>query len=241
MKHLHQLSMALLAILTAMNFAACSDDDNNEGGQGGDTPGTSGKQLVWFREGGSNSDDIVDMHYGKDGWLNTAYSNFGHEDDIMYRYESDGGKYTIATSYWSDGGINYEYTFDNLLRRIDGEPCEYDAEGHLTSCGDYTFVWEGGNIVRCDDGYDTVEYTYYTDMENKSPVYPDPLAETLEDFFIQAHPQLLGTWSKNLVKTMTSSYDGETITWEYTLDSDGYVTSVKQTDRDDYSYEYRWE
>ena len=47
MKHLHQLSMALLAILTAMNFAACSDDDNNnEGGQGGDTPGTSGKQLV---------------------------------------------------------------------------------------------------------------------------------------------------------------------------------------------------
>lgn len=110
-------------------------------------------------------------------------------DDIMYRYESDGGKYTIATSYWNDGGIGYEFTFDNLLRRIDGEPCEYDAEGHLTSCGEYTFVWEGGNIVRVEGGYSgTVEYTYYTDRENKSPVYPDPLAETFEDFFIQASP-----------------------------------------------------
>lgn len=55
------------------------------------------------------------------------------------------------------------------------------------------------------------------------------------------HPQLLGTWCKNLVKTSTSSYDGETVTWEYTLDSDGYVSSVKRTDRDYYSYEYRWE
>ena len=53
--------MAFLAILMGMNFAACSDDDNNEGGQGGNAPGTSGKQLVWFREGGSDSDDIVDM------------------------------------------------------------------------------------------------------------------------------------------------------------------------------------
>ena len=51
MKHLQKLSMPLLAILTVMNFAACSDDDNNEGGQGGNAPGTSGKQLVWFREG----------------------------------------------------------------------------------------------------------------------------------------------------------------------------------------------
>ena len=69
----------------------------------------------------------------------------------------------------------------------------------------------------------------------------DSVAETFEDFFIQAHPQLLGTWCKNLVKTSTSSYDGETVTWEYTLDSDGYVSGVKRTDRDYYSYEYRWE
>ena len=237
MKTLRTLGMAFTAILMTMGFAACSDDDN-EGGQPG-TPGTSGKQLVWFREGGSDSDDIVDMHYDNDGWLSTAYSNLGREDDIMYRYESDGGKYTIATSYWSDGGIACEFTFDNLLRRIDGEPCEYDAEGHLTSCGDYTFVWEGGNIVRCDDGYDTVEYTYYTDMENKSPVYPDPLAETLEDFFIQAHPQLLGTWCKNLVKT--EDRYGYVTTWEYTLDADGYVTAVKEPDSDTYELEYKWE
>ena len=242
MKHLQKLSMAFLAILTVMNFAACSDDDNNEGGQGGNMPGTSGKQLVWFREGGSDSDDIVDMHYGSDGWLNTAYSSFGREDDIMYRYESDGGKYTIATSYWSDGDIFCEYTFDNLLRRIDGESCEYDAEGHLTSCGEYTFVWEGGNIVRCESEHEgTVEYTYYTNRENKSPVYPDPLADTLEDFFFLSHPQLLGTWCKNLVKTSTYNHDSNPVTWEYTQDSDGYVTAVKRTDRDHYSYEYRWE
>ena len=31
MKHLQQLGMAFLAILMGMNFAACSDEDNNEG------------------------------------------------------------------------------------------------------------------------------------------------------------------------------------------------------------------
>ena len=41
MKHLQKLSMAFLAILMGMNFAACSDDDNNEGGQGGNALGTS--------------------------------------------------------------------------------------------------------------------------------------------------------------------------------------------------------
>ena len=41
MKHLQQLGMAFLAILMGMNFAACSDDDNNEGGQGGNALGTS--------------------------------------------------------------------------------------------------------------------------------------------------------------------------------------------------------
>ena len=245
MKHLQKLSMAFLAILMGMNFAACSDDDNNEGGQGGNAPGTSGKQLVWFREGGAGEDeDYVDMHYGEDGWLTTSYSSFGSADDINYRYESDGGKYTLATSYWNDGGIGCEYTFDNLLRRMDDEPCEYDAEGHLTSCGEYTFVWVGGNIVRSEGGYQgTVEYTYYTDRENKSPIDTDPLINVLggTDFFLVAHPQLLGTWSKNLVKTMTSSNGGNPITWEYTLDSDGYVSGVKRTDRDYYSYEYRWE
>ena len=236
--------MAFLAILMGMNFAACSDDDNNEGGQGSDTPGTSGKQLVWFREGGSDSDDIVDMHYGSDGWLSASYSSFGREDDLMYRYESDGGKYTIVTSYWGDGYTECEYTFDNLLRRMDGEPCEYDAEGHLISCGEYTFVWEDGNIVRCESEHEgTMEYTYYTDRENKSPIDIDPLINALGggDFFLMAHPQLLGTWCKNLVKTSTYNHDSNPVTWEYTLDSDDYVTGVKRTDRDHYSYEYRWE
>ena len=90
MKHLQQLGMAFLAILMGMNFAACSDDDNNEGGQGGNALGTSGKQLVWFREGRAGEDeDYVNMHYGEDEWLTTSYSSFGCADDIRYRYESD--------------------------------------------------------------------------------------------------------------------------------------------------------
>lgn len=241
MKTLRTLGMAFTAILMTMGFAACSDDDN-EGGQPG-TPGTSGKQLVWFREGGAGeNEDRVDMYYGADGWLTASYSSFGSDNDIMYRYESDGGKYTIATSYWNDGDIGHVYIFDDLLRQIDDEVCEYDAEGHLTRCGEYTFVWENGNIIRKEGGDSgIVEYTYYTDLKNTYPIDTDPLIYVLggTDFFLSVYPQLLGTWCKNLVKT--EDRYGYVTTWEYTLDADGYVTAVKEPDSDTYELEYKWE
>lgn len=241
MKTLRTLGMAFTAILMTMGFAACSDDDN-EGGQPG-TPGTSGKQLVMWHE---SNDDYVDLHYGDDGWLARAYSSEGSDRDVIYIHENDGGKYTTITAYDADemdDRPRCEFTFDNLLRRVDGEPCEYDAEGHMTSCGGYTFVWEDGNLVRviAPDGY-RYDFTYYTDLENKSPIDSDPLIYFIEDYFTIAHPQLLGTWSKNLVKTMTE-HDEPTTTWKYTLDSDGYVTKaveMQYDDSDDYYLEYEW-
>lgn len=113
----------------------------------------------------------------------------------------------------------------------------------MTRCGEYTFVWEDGNLVRviAPDGY-RYDFTYYTDLENKSPIDSDPLIYFIEDYFTIAHPQLLGTWSKNLVKTMTE-HDVPTTTWKYTLDSDGYVTKaveMQYDDSDDYYLEYEW-
>jgi len=245
MKTWKWLAMTFMATTLATSFTACSDDD--EPSNENPVLGTTGKRLVQELENG-NPDNSFTYYYGTDGWLIRAISNNDPSDNSSQSitYEKRDG-YTYATTTWNDGD-KAECMFDNLMRIAGDATCSYDEEGHLVRYGDVTFEWENGNIskVHAHDG--TTTYTYYTDLENKFPVYPDPVTEEVDEYImlLTAHPQLFGVPCKNLVKSEVNPY--ATCNYTYELDSDGYVLSVtiEIVDGEDKGekgvyFSYKWE
>lgn len=239
MKTWKWLAMAFMATALTTSFTACSDDD----GPSNENPvtGATGKRLVQIMEGG-DTEDVFNLHYNADGWLERAFWKLDSSDDIIIEYGKENG-YQTATIHWGDGGTGDTFMYDERLQRVNGESCSYDEEGHLVQYGnDVKYVWENGNVVRVDNGGEVITYTYYTDLENKFSIYPDPVQNFINDYlFLQAHPQLLGTPCKNLVKSESSSYGTDNYTYE--LDSDGYVLSVmiETEGMKDIYYSYKWE
>ena len=220
--------MALIAIVMCVNFAACSDDDENDP----NTPPTAGKRLVTITE----DEDKAYLNYNSKGWLEQV--TFTDEDPLNVSYSNQ-----TATLTW--GGANPElegeYVYDNLLRSVkyknNSKSCVYDTEGHLIKLGDEELVWENGNVVSIKEGGDVTSFTYYTDKENKYYSFiSDPIFFVEDSYFFAAHPQLLGKMSKNLVKTYDDGYYQYNYTYE--TDKDGYITKVVETDSDGYSTTY---
>lgn len=237
MKTWKWLAMTFMAATLATSFAACSGDDEPST----ENPGTgaTNKRLVQIMERGSTK-DVFDLHYDADGWLERAFYKTDSSDDIIMEYGEENG-YHIATIHWGDGRTGDTFMYDERLQRVNDEPCLYDEEGHLVQYGnDVKYEWENGNVIRVNK---SVTFTYYTDLENKYSIYPDPVQEYVNDYlFLQAHPQLLGTPCKNLVKSKTTS-GGYTYNYTYELDSDGYVLSVMEETEGTRSpdFSYRWE
>lgn len=57
------------------------------------------------------------------------------------------------------------------------------------------------------------------------------------DLLLMAHPNLLGTTNKNLLKSVTSS-DGWTENYSYEIDKEGYPTKIIVTETNEYGSSY---
>ena len=228
-----------MALFMSVGFAACGDDDESPNPN---TPGGSTtKRLIYIREA-ENDDDITILEYKSNGWLANIYDlAYPDEDNADVKYEKM-GDYTSATLLYADGSEGSRFLYDDLLRRVDDDiTCEYDSEGHLIKYGDMIFTWENGNVISYgnDKGNLLYTYTYYTDKENKFPTYADPVIGQVDDYcFLQAHPQLLGVWCKNLVKSVTG-IGGYTYNITYELDADGYP--IKYMENGNVEFDFKWE
>lgn len=108
--------------------------------------------------------------------------------------------------------------------------------------------WGNDNISKFSyyDGRETITCTctYYADKENKHSTI-DINALRLyyicgiecADLLLMAHPNLLGTTNKNLLKSVTSS-DGWTENYSYEIDKEGYPTKIIVTETDKYDSSY---
>ncbi len=234
MKTVKFIGMAFMALFMSVGFAACGDDEESPNPN---TPGGSTtKKLVYIRET-ANYGEITTLEYNSDGWLANIYDlAYPDENNAYVKYEKM-GDYTLATLLYADGSEGSRFLYDDLLRRVNDDiTCEYDSEGHLIKYGDMIFTWENGNVIsygRAGSPYYTT-YTYYMDKENKFPTYADPVIGEVDDYcFLQAHPQLLGVWCKNLVKTVND----DNITYE--LDADGYP--IKYMENGNVEFDFKWE
>ena len=80
-------------------------------------------------------------------------------------------------------------------------------------------------------------YTYYTDKVNKHSSIDiedlrlyDAIPVEYGNLLLMAHPNLLGTSNKNLIKSVTRTGTSNDYTYNYTyeLDSDGYPTKITE-------------
>lgn len=112
MKTLRFIGMAIVAIIMSVNFAACSDDDD-------DNPiiGTWRSEVDSY----GYSDSFTFNTDGSGIWQ--EYRNNNQTDSDTFKYSIDGDKVTFA---WTDGET-YTSTFsisDNRLTIKDGEDSE---------------------------------------------------------------------------------------------------------------------
>lgn len=131
------------------------------------------------------------------------------------------------------------------------ETLTYDNNKHLIKIsGDKTCMWSWGNdnISKFSyyDGRETITCTctYYADKENKHSIIDINALRLYHicgieyaDLLLMAHPNLLGTTNKNLLKSVTSS-DGWTENYSYEIDKEGYPTKIIVTETNEYGSSY---
>lgn len=239
MKQFRFLVMAMVAMIMSIGFVACSSSDDDENGGGSIT---SGKKLISI-----NYDaETINFVYGEDGKLdqttyidkyNDSYSgsiNYSWNGNTIIATRKENGRTSSYTIKLQDGkiattntnaGFNQAVTYEgNYIKEINGY---HSAK----------YTWENGNITNIDDN--DIIFTYYTDKVNKhstidvSALQLDRASFCLNDL-IMAHPNLVGTSNKNLLKSVTwayyiGSYDDYITNYSYELDKDGYPTKITET------------
>ncbi|MBS6966056.1 hypothetical protein [Bacteroides sp.] len=245
MKTFRLIGMALLAVVMCVNFASCSDDEdeNNDGGTV-----VSGKLLRSMSEDDNNN---YLFSYNEKKQLISATLG---EDKINVKWsDSDIIVETISTSFKEEPAnfIIKNGIITSTVGDKETETLTYDNNKHLIKIsGDKTCMWswENDNISKFsyNDAKETstLSCTYYADKENKHSTI-DINALRLYficgieyvDLLLMAHPNLLGTTNKNLLKSVTSS-DGWTENYSYEIDKEGYPTKIIVTETDKYDNSY---
>ena len=260
MKNFKLLTCFFSCAFVATYFCGCQDDDNFENSETNNNmtnsrPETTGKLLMEIKK--QNGEHYV-LNYDDNRLLKTASVGpdsleFEWLDSEIYIRSYD--KYTkafrtktriilnngiIVSNPWGSGEepINLYYDDNNRLTEIE----VYDGSKHIWS-------WENGNITTYTKYYtnyythknDTITrtYTYYPNLINKHPTIETWLLQfnaysniSSSQLLLLAHPNLTGTYNKNLLK----SFDEYTYTYE--LDSEGYPIVIKETFNNPYGNNY---
>lgn len=237
MKLMKMIGMAMMATALCMPFTSCggSDDDDNDGGS---SIVNSGKKLksITCSDGSSSSTKYV---YGAEGYLANATTSYGDklgctwgESQVTFK-----DNYSTTVCTLTNGKITKAKDSDNgtCTLSYDGNYLIYVQEGD----GDIRkWVWKNGNIVEYYKNDELRKsFEYYTDKPNKH--YTDVDVERLRLYdalpleygsqAIAAHPGLIGASNKNLLKKVTDD-DGDVYEYTYTLDSEGYPTTIVETE-----------
>lgn len=246
-KCLYMAMMALVAILP-FSLTSCSSDDDDNGGNI-----TSGKKLLQITCSGYDTRTFL---YGGDGKLVRA--SIG---DHYIKISWNGNNITTTENFGDPPSTTV--LKDNKIISSTGYGkttiTTYTGNNVKTTDDDKTYTWKDGNITKVvdTDGYDgetlTLTCTYYTDKVNKHPIVDfdalllyDAIQAEYSSELLMAHPNLLGATNKNLLKSVTSS-DGESISFTYELDNEGYPTKIteitKRTsgDSETRTYNLSWE
>ena len=251
MKQFKFLAMAIFAMVMSIGFVACSssdDDDNNGGGSI-----TSGKKLMSISEDDGATASFV---YGEDGKLNKALRKVGDKTDYI-DVAWNGNSITITThASWKENPCTITLKDGKISTADDGESIQstsYSGNFLAKTTGYYDkeYIWENGYITKVTDGEMAYTYTYYTDKVNKHSSIDiedlrlyDAIPVEYGNLLLMAHPNLLGTSNKNLIKSVTRTGTSNDYTYNYTyeLDSDGYPTKItEKSDARTTVYTLTWE
>lgn len=273
MKTFRMIGMALLAVLLSVNLVSCDkDDDGTGGGSGAPTTGStisgrSGKKLLQVsksRSKGGASSSLLEFKYDAEGrlvevvetyrdngewrsdkmtysWeLNKITSHYEDYEDEYYTYTLVNGKVAKGTLCYMD---NEEYSYNY----------SYDKDGHIKECymeyeggkdNPDIYTWNSGRLFSIEGAWGP-EKILYEDGTCKGfcPILYS-LIETVEidEFIFIAHPELLGIETSHLPSEYLS--EGDPKTFEYELNSDGYVIGCAVDANlydSDWYYKFVWE
>lgn len=240
MRLMKMIGMAMMTTALCMPFTSCGGSDDDDNGGGGSIA-TSGKKLI----------SIIQSSDGG----SSKTSKFVYDANELLANVTYNGEKSLSCS-WGDTQVTLKDQWGTTVCTIkDGkitqavEKGDSDGSRKLTYDGNYLiyaqeedgdinkWVWKNGNIVEYYDNDELrISCEYYTDKANKHYTGLElgalklddalPLDET--DNFLAAHPSLIGVSNKNLLKKATHD-DGEVYEFTYTLDSEGYPTTIVET------------
>ena len=234
------LTAMLMAMALSFNFAACSDEDENGGG--GSASGDASKRLVrideeidtnaWFR--------YYTFDYDSEGKATEAieYTEYEGDDNNTWEHhytaEYAEGQAVITCAFSKKTGYNYTTTYNCLLNEDgnietivwsdgDGNDEFSYSDGYLTQWVGWDiedYVYQNGLMVSSG----VAEEITYTDIPNVGNLF---IGFTTDELYVQMFRDmgLLGNAPKYLPASAT--WNEGTETYEYELDSDGYVKTVK--------------
>ncbi|MDL2212924.1 DUF4595 domain-containing protein [Bacteroides sp. OttesenSCG-928-D19] len=243
MKTFKLFATALMVAMCAMVVTSCSDDDDNP------SNGTNEKRLSKMIMRYSDREfDIIDLNYAN-GKLSKMVWSWGDEETFNNSTISYSGKTVTVTEkgFTQKLNLNNDGWAESGTLFIEDEPpysfiCEY-SNGYLTKVS-YPDAedWQAtkieikydsnGNITNAYE-YDSNGVTEFKFTYSNNPAKGKSLFflreafdqdDTLDLFWSAYYAGLLGKDSPNLVSKI--EYDSHSITYNYTLDNDGYVEKI---------------
>lgn len=261
---------AIFSMVLCINLVSCGndDDDNNIIDSNNAT-----KRVVSYTKIDGRDNTISKTYtisYDNNGKVSKIVDYHGDNVGYIDKYDfSFSGNETIATSEGKDGSYTY---IENIKFSLNGNGyctnviwTSYSEKDNTTNefTNNYEFTYNSDNQVikaKFDDD-DVEEYVYkngvmvssgvaetitYTDIPNIGNLFVAFTTNYGTTLDIWRFAGLLGKASKFLPKT-ASWYEG-TETYDYELDEDGYVKTVKVTFHDawngkewSYTYKYAYE
>lgn len=261
MKNFKLLSVALMAVLLSVGFAACSGDDDDDNGN--DT--SNGKVNISnvFTGGQPKSIDGLSMTYNSDG---TLASISGDGTSVSFEYGS--GTRAVANSnivrmtIYDDGEL---FATCDMTLNANGfvKSCtETDYEGNVetwafgyNSNGQLNYMkrseggnevtsitYSNGNIVKTktvseEEPNESSECSItYSDTANKGCImlFDATMGIDMDEMEYAYYAGMLGKATKNLPKSNVDE-DGDTTTFKWTLNSNGLPTKLTASDKYGYS------
>ena len=261
------IGMALMAVLMCVNFTACSEDDPTGDSSTNHLSNANKLAKVMQYDIKNNKkelNDIIRFEYDKNDNVVKIHEIYGSDaDDIdITEYIWDSNK--SITSYWeNDEYIKYTLTnnqitdilmheyvwdWDTETRELDEDfyRLTYDKDGNLMEYWakyneedeyelEERLTWDNGRLSFYED-YNSLITLRYSDKTCKGffPLLYEYV--NCDDYLFMAQPELVGIKMSYLPSKII---DGNcTISFEYELDTEGYVGSCAVNKYYSYDYDY---
>lgn len=257
MKTIRKIGMALFAVLMSVNFASCSKDEDDPMNQSNNE-----KKLVRVME---YYDDkslacIYEFLYNKQEKV--IETNYTSRDCYSDPWETKTTKFiwnsNKSITVIEDGVEGNVQLSNGRINELGAYSFSYNKDGKINKFeekGDYfnstiAYTWQDGKLSLFD--YQSGSFGYsnsirYSNNQCKGffPLFGKVVRLELHCLFI-AHPELVGAKTNYLPSKISSDDISHTYTFNYELDSEGYMnrcTLLELFEGEYYTtyYEFVWE